>query len=116
MRKINRSLCVLSALVLIAGCAAMQSTTQHQDIETGIRMTEAHMSIQHEYTAMWRVADEDQRAWMDANIAPLIDQSRRMIVAYNEAVLANEPSPYAEHEIRWMFGDILDKMEKVMHD
>ena len=116
MRKINKSLGIFAAIILIAGCAAMQPTTQHPDIEAGIRMTEAHMSIQQEYTELWQVADEDQRAWMDENIAPLIDQSRRMIVAYNEAVLADEPSPYAEHEIRWMFGDILDLMEEVTCD
>ena len=111
----RRNSLIIVAVLLLAGCSWWQPQTEYPSIEAGIQMAQTQMALQAEYVELYEFVGPDQREWLNNNVAPLIDEAKRMIGLYNDAVLADQPPGVTEAEIRLLLRQIAAKLLEVNH-
>lgn len=74
------------AFLLLSGCAGY--VTDHPEIERPLRLTEAYMDLYEQYEQIYTLTDDETRQYMRENVAPLMNETKDMLVDYNEIVLA----------------------------
>ena len=110
MQNQKRLIGILVLVLLFTGCSLWKPQTEYPAIEAGLRMTQWQMDLQREYNEIYPFLTPDQQQYMKEEIAPLIDNAKYMIGAYNAAVLNDERPIYTETEIRMLLREVSFKL------
>lgn len=73
-------------MLCLTACAAMNTTPSQR----ALALTQQYQAMEDTYKSQYRAAGEQERHWLKESIAPVLDETRQAIQAYNKAVLAGD--------------------------
>jgi len=111
-RKISL-LMLVGAMFLLCACMPKEPQTDYPRIETGIYLTWLQMDLQQQYLELYQFVSAEEQAFMEKEIAPLINNMKHRVHLYNQAVLMDQPPEYTEAEIRLLARQIIFKISEV---
>ena len=115
MKKLLIAPALFLALMLLSGCVMMQPyQTDYPAIETGIYLTQIQMDLQKQYVEMYEFVSEEDQAKMEREIAPMLNNLKHRIHAYNVAIDEGTLPPHSEDELRMLARRISMKIFEVM--
>jgi len=110
MRRLRLKIGLLAILFFMASCAWMQPAID-DPVSDGVRLTEWQVTLYNQYMALYEAADEETRERLREEVAPVIDETKYMIIRYNNAVLEGERPIYRAEYIRGRLRDAEEKLE-----
>lgn len=99
------------ALFLLTGC--FQTITDFPEIERPIQMTEFYLDLHNQYETIFNHSSAEIQDFMMENIAPSMNSVKRMIITYNEIILAGGEDPDKKRAILTILRDISSKLTQV---
>jgi hypothetical protein len=76
-------------LLALTGCATIGMDVGAQDaLNYGFEAQAKYVVLHDQYRDIYRELGADGQAWMDANVAPVMDQLKDAIILYNDAAIA----------------------------
>jgi len=105
---------VMLMLFMLMGCPPQGFQTEHPMIETGIYLSRLQMDLQQQYLELHQFVSAEEQAFMEKEIAPLINNMKHRVHLYNQAVLMDQAPEYTETEIRLLARQIAFKLSEVM--
>ena len=101
-------------LILLSGCSMMQPyKTEHPMTETGIYLSRLQMDLQQQYLEIYQFVSAEEQAFMEKEIAPLINNMKYRVHLYNQAVSMDQAPEHTEAEIRMLARQIAFKLSEV---